>query len=172
MATINGSTSSSNWTFKLETVEGTPDIVNNNSPLTVKVFVGRSSSESYMDGGKMSCVIDVTGCANKTISYDNTGKKIDVAAGGWWEMGSATFTVPHDANGKKTVTVSASFTYSYSPNSASASGKVTLTDIVRLIHIKLNGVWKDGIVWVKTGGVWKRGLAWIKKSGVWKRGGA
>lgn len=174
MATITGSTSLTSWTFKLVTTEGTANIANNTSPLTVDVYLGRySSSGSYAEGGTFNISVSVTGCTTKTFTYDNKGKKIEIAAGGWFKLGSVTFdAVPHNADGKKTVTVSASFTFTYSPDKGSASGSVKLADIVRLIHINRNGTWKDGIAWVNSGGTWKKGIAWAKVNGSWKRGGA
>ena len=132
MATINGSTNTSVWTFKLVTTEGTANVANNTSPLTVDVYIGRSSSAgaSYMYGASISCPIDVTGCSRQTLTYSNSNR-VDVAAGGWLKIGSKTFTVPHDSDGKKTVTVSASFTNNISPSSGSASGSVTLSTIAR-----------------------------------------
>ncbi|QWT55610.1 hypothetical protein KP626_01585 [Christensenella sp. MSJ-20] len=54
MATITGSTSSSVWTHRLVVTEGSADIANNTSPLTVEVYIGRvSSSGSYMYGAKI-----------------------------------------------------------------------------------------------------------------------
>lgn len=132
MATINGSTASSNWTFKIVTTEGAVNVANNTSPLTVDVYIGRnaSSGESYMWGASISCGIEVTGCAKQTLSYSNANK-VNIAAGGWLHIGGKTFTVPHDSDGKKTVTVSASFTNNVSPSSGSAKGSVTLTTIPR-----------------------------------------
>ena len=132
MATINGSTNTSVWTFKLVTTEGTANVANNTSPLTVAVYLGRSSSGggSYMWGASISCPIDVTGCTRQTLTYSNSGQ-VNVAAGAWLLLGSKTFTVPHNADGKKTVTVSASFTSNVSPASGSAKGDVTLATIPR-----------------------------------------
>ena len=131
--TINGSTASAYWTFKLVVSEGAANIANNTSPLTVDVYIGRGASagSSYMYGANISCPVSVTGCATQTITYKNSGK-VTVAAGGWLHIGSTTFgAVPHDADGSKTVTVSASFTNNVSPSSGSASGNVALTTIAR-----------------------------------------
>ena len=130
---INGSTASSYWTFKLEATEGNINIANNTSPLTVDVYIGRSASagSSYMHGASISCSVGVTGCSNQTLTYKNSGK-VTIAAGGWLKIGSVTFpAVPHNADGSKTVTVSASFTNNISPSSGSASGNVKLTTIAR-----------------------------------------
>ncbi len=131
MATINGSTNSQYWTFKLEVTEGTPSVEDNTSPLTVDVYIGRTGNGSYMEGAKISCPVSVTGCATKTITYKNSNR-VDIAVNKWLKIGSATFSdVPHNADGSKTVTVSASFTNNIQPKSGSASGSVTLTTIAR-----------------------------------------
>ena len=50
MATINGSTNSSQWTFKLEATEIAYSIPNKNSTVRVQVYLGRASSQSYLGG--------------------------------------------------------------------------------------------------------------------------
>lgn len=101
--------------------------------MTVTAYIGRpaSAGASYLYGASISCPVSVTGCTAKTITYNNSGQ-VNVAAGGWVSIGSVVFdNVPHDANGSKTVTVSATFTSNISPASGSASGSVKLTDIAR-----------------------------------------
>lgn len=134
MATITGSTNSSLWTFKMETTEGNYDIANNTSPLTVDVYIGRSSSAgSYIEGANISCTVGCTGCASQTFTYRNTGR-VNISAGGWLKIGSVTFSaVPHNIDGSKTVYVSASFsqTNGVKPSSGSAADNVVLTTIPR-----------------------------------------
>ena len=133
MATITGSTNTSVWTFKLEVVENSTSIANNSSKLTVTAYLGRptSAGASYLYGASISCPVSVTGATTQTITYNNAGQ-VNVAAGGWVSIGSVSFdNVPHNADGTKTVTVSATFTSNISPASGSASGSVTLTNIAR-----------------------------------------
>lgn len=133
MATIIGSTSSSLWSFKLEVVENSTSVANNSSKVTVTAYLGRPASAggSYLYGANISCSVSVTGVSAKTITYNNSDQ-VNIAAGGWLSLGSVVFdNVPHDANGSKTVTVSANFTSDISPASGSASGSVKLTDIAR-----------------------------------------
>ncbi len=132
MATINGSTSSSVWTFKLEVTESATSAEDNTSSVKVDVYIGRSSnSGSYMYGAKIPCTVKCTGVSNKSFTYSNSNR-VDIAAGAWLKIGSVTFTgVPHNADGAKTVTVSASFTNNVSPSSGSASGSFTLTTLAR-----------------------------------------
>ena len=133
MATIIGSTSASVWSFKLEVVENSTSIANNSSKLTVTAYIGRPSSAegSFLYGANISCPVSVTGVSAKTITYSNSGQ-VNIASGGWLNIGSVVFdNVPHNADGTKTVTVSANFTSNISPASGSASGSVKLTNIAR-----------------------------------------
>ena len=133
MATITGSTNTSVWNFKLEVVENSTSIANNSSKVTVTAYIGRPSTAgaSYLYGASISCPVSITDAGTKTITYNNANQ-VDVAAGGWLNIGSVVFeNVPHDVNGSKTVTVTASFTNNISPASGSARGTVKLTDIAR-----------------------------------------
>lgn len=134
MATFIGSTNNSNWTFKLEVSENSTDINSNTSNVTVNAYVGRKSTSSYMYGCSISCSIGITGCSNQTVSYQNSGTT-SVSGGGWLHIGGATFNVPHDNDGNKTVTVSASFSNNVQPYSGSASGSMALSYIPRQANI-------------------------------------
>ncbi len=127
---INGTTNHSSWTFKLEVTEGTPNIQNNTSLVTVTAYIGRGSSGSYMTRPEATCEVSVTGCSNKTISYA-PGTTVNVAANDYVSIGSVTFDVPHDANGSKIVTISATLNNDVNPTYASASGSMKLVDIPR-----------------------------------------
>ena len=140
MATINGSTNTSVWSFKLEVVENSTNINNNTSKVTVTAYLGRPSTAgaSYLYGASISCPVSITGATAKTITYSNANQ-VDVAAGGWVSIGSVVFdSVPHDTDGTKTVTVSASFTSNISPTSGSASGSFKLTNIARASTFTIN----------------------------------
>ena len=133
MATIIGNTSSSLWSFKLEVIENSTSVDNNSSKLTVTAYIGRPSSAgaSYLYGANISCQFTVTGVTAKTITYSNAGQ-VNIAGGGWLSLGSVVFdSVPHDADGTKTVTVGASFTSNISPANGHASGSVKLANIAR-----------------------------------------
>jgi hypothetical protein len=133
LVTINGSTNAPVWSFKLEVDENSTSIANNSSRVTVTAYIGRpaSAGASYLYGANISCPVSVTGAGTKTITYNNANQ-VNVSAGGWLSIGSVVFdSVPHDANGSKTVTVSANFTNNISPSSGSASDSVKLTNIAR-----------------------------------------
>lgn len=134
MATVIGSTNSPNlWTFKFETSEGAYSIPNNTSPVTVKVYIGRTStSGSYIKGADIDITVGCTGVAPKTVNYRNTDT-VNIAAGGWLLIGTVTFSaVPHNADGAKIVYMTAEFTQSgASPSSGWAGDYVTLSTIPR-----------------------------------------
>lgn len=129
MATINGSTNNSQWTFKLEVTEGNYDITNNTSPVTVTMYLGRASSQSYV-GGNWTGNITIDGS-----SYDLSGNipyPTYINGGEWYEVASYSKTVKHNNDGSKNVSVSASMSSSYfTPSYSSASGAVSLATIPR-----------------------------------------
>ncbi len=129
MATINGSTNNSNWKFKLEAYELSYNTPNNTSVVRVDVYIGRTSSRSYC-GGTFNGSVNVDGQVqgfSGTISYPTY---ID---GGAWHYTGVTkdFTVGHNADGSKSVGVSASWGADFNPTSANASGSIGLTTIPR-----------------------------------------
>ena len=123
--TINGSTSSSGWTYKLEVTETSTSIENRTSTIQVKTYLGRASSQSYLGGGYSNSV-SITGANTQTqsgtISYPTY-----INGGAWLLLKTFTFTVPNTGN-PTTVTISSSLSSSdFNPRSASASGTMQLT---------------------------------------------
>lgn len=128
--TINGSTSSSAWTYKLETSESNVNISNNTSVVTVTAYLGRASSRSYI-GGTWSGSITVNGSSQSmsgTIPYPTY-----IDGGAWYTLATKSFTVTHNDDGSKTVGISSNWAPEAGvvPSSASASGNMTLTTIAR-----------------------------------------
>lgn len=128
--TINGSTNSNNWTFKLEAYEiGNYDITNNTSTVQVDMYLGRANSRSYL-GGNWSGSITVEGSTqylNGKIPYPTY-----INAGEWLYLGTRSYTVTHNTDGTKVASISASMSSSeFTPSSAWASGNLTLTTIPR-----------------------------------------
>ena len=137
MATINGSTSSNLWTYKLEAYETSYSIENNTSNVRVDVYLGRASSRSYL-GGIWDGSVTVDGSSQSisgTIPYPTY-----IDGGGWLLLATRDFTVGHNSDGSKITNVSSSFSSSdFVPNSASASGNLTLTTIPRASSISCSG---------------------------------
>lgn len=145
--TIGGSTNNSNWTFKLVAIENSTNIGNNTSSLTVEAYIGRGSSGSYMYGANVNCVIGVTGCANQSFNYHNSGR-VNISANGWLKIGQITFNVPHDSNGYKDIVINADFTNNVSPSHGWAGGNMTLTAIPRYASVS-HSLNSSGLNWIK-----------------------
>lgn len=134
--TIPGSTSSSQWTWKMEVIENSYNIEENTSSVTVKSYLGRENSQSYFGG---SASINIT-CneeprdESKSFSYPTY-----VNGGGWILIQEEEFTIEHDDDGKKDINVSSSLsTGDFNPNSASASGSMSLTTIPRASSVSVS----------------------------------
>lgn len=136
MATINGSTNNSQWTFKLEVSEGEYDIENNNSPVTVTMYLGRTSSRSYF-GGNYTGNITIDG-----DSHDLSGEvpyPTYIDGGKWYPVTFWSKTVGHTDDGSKKISVSANLSSNYfTPSSSTASGEVELTTIPRASDIAIS----------------------------------
>ena len=126
MATINGSTNNSQWTFKLEATEIAYSIPNKNSTVRVQVYLGRASSQSYL-GGNYSLSVK---CAEQTQNATgNIPYPTYINGGSWYLLKTFTFTVSNTGN---PTTISISSTMSsgdFTPSSASANGSLTLTKL-------------------------------------------
>ena len=130
MATINGSTTSGAWTYKLEVSESNINITNNTSNVTISAYLGRASSQSRI-GGTWSGTIIVDGITqymNGTIPWPTY-----INGGGWYLLDTKTFTIAHNNDGTKTVNISSQWSPESGviPSNASANGNVTLTNIPR-----------------------------------------
>ena len=127
--TITGNTSSPNWSWKMDVIENSINIESNTSSVTINSYLGRPSSASYFGG---TANIGIT-CNRTPRNFQKTFPyPTNVAAGGWTLIQSETFTVEHNSDGTKEIEVSSTLsTNNFNPNSASASGLITLTTIPR-----------------------------------------
>ena len=131
MATINGSTNSSEWTFKLEAYELTEtiSIENNTSQVKVDMYLSRANSTTYI-GGNWYGSITVEGNA-QSIS-GNIPYPTYIYSNNWYYLGSKTYTVAHNSAGDKIASISSDFhSNDFTPSWAGASGNLTLTTIPR-----------------------------------------
>ena len=123
--TLDGSTTSSVWSFKTVATETKIDKINKTSTITVTNYIGRKSSSSYF----MGTYTTEYSCGGKTYSetlYKNSGT---IAAGGWCELGSHTFTIAHTTEPMTVTVIGKMSTTAFTPSNASASGTITLTEI-------------------------------------------
>lgn len=131
MATINGSTNNSNWTFKLEAVETANSVTNRNSTIKVDVYIGRASTQSYLGG---SYNVSVS-CAGQTQSSSGTiAYPTYINGGQWLFLKTFTFTVSNTGTNASPTNVSITSNFSssaFTPSSASASGSLTL----KVLHL-------------------------------------
>lgn len=166
---ILGTTSSSDrWTFKIIVTENSVDEESGTSNVTIENFLGRPSfqSSSYFAG-------------NLTVNYSAGGQNYSedkylssgtIPAGGWFSIGSHSFTIKHTTE-PITINVGGSMsTSSFNPNSASASGTITLTEILGIFRLGVNGVWKKTTTYLGVNGIWKKCKVHIGSNGTWKKG--
>lgn len=99
---------------------------NNRSTIALSLQIYDGTGESYNQAAN-GCYYVLQG-TKVYHPYSYTAK-------GWYDLGTKTITVDHDANGEATVTLSAEwhsgFTSQWTPASLSVSGKVTLPTIPR-----------------------------------------
>lgn len=127
--TINGSTNSSNWTYKLEAYETSYSIENNTSVVRVDMYIGRASTRSYL-GGNYNASIVVDG---QTQSFSgNIPYPTYINGGDWYYLATKDYTIYHNADGSKIAHVTAEMTSGdFTPSYCNASGDLTLTTIPR-----------------------------------------
>lgn len=126
MATINGSTNNSLWTFKLEATETGYSIANKTSTIRVQVYLGRASSQAPIGGNYKISV----SCAGQMQEQNgNISWPTYINAGAWYLLKTFTFTVSNTGN-PTTISISSSMSSGdFTPSSASASGSLTLTKL-------------------------------------------
>lgn len=132
--TITGSTSS-NWIFETIVTENSTSIENNTSSVTVEHFLSHHYAGSYLAG---SCTVSWN-CNGQEESETKTINSGSLSSYQKFSLGSRTFTVRHNSDGKKIVSVGGSMsTTQFNPNSASSSGSMELTTIPRASDIAVS----------------------------------
>lgn len=139
--TIDGSTSSSSWTWKQVISEYFDDdyIITNKSVVVVQSYLGVPS-------GKSTASFGGTATTNITCNGDSRSKSqtwiyqsFYINPGEWKLIQEETFPIEHNNDGKKNISVSSSLSTSdFNPNSASASGTMELTTIPRASDIAVS----------------------------------
>ena len=125
MGELYGSKSTYGWQLRLRyTIQQSRS--NNRSTIALSLQIYDGTGESYNQAAN-SCYYVLQG-TKVYHPYSYTAK-------GWYDLGTKTITVDHDAKGEATVTLSAEwhsgFTSQWTPASLSVSGKVTLPTIPR-----------------------------------------
>lgn len=148
--TITGSTSSSTWTWKQVITESWADdyLDTNESIVKVETYMGRASGSSTASfGGTATTKITCDGVL-RSKSQNWVYQSFWISGGGWKLIQTEEFPVEHEDDGTKKITVSSSLSTSdFNPNSASASGEITLTTIPRATECpNLDGYIESGAV--------------------------
>ncbi len=145
--TIIGSTSSSSWTWKQVINEYfEEDSSNSNYYITSNKSIIVAQSYIGVANGKPSASFGGSAATNIKCESDNRSKSQSwiyqsfwINPGAWKLIQEEEFTVEHNSDGKKTISVSSGLsTTSFNPNSASASGSVELTTIPRASDIAVS----------------------------------
>lgn len=132
--TITGSTSS-NWIFETVVTENSTSIENNTSSVTVEHFLSHHWAGSYLAG---TCTV-TWACNGQEESETKTINSGSLSSYQKFSLGSRTFTVSHNSDGKKIASVGGSMsTTQFNPNSASSSGSMELTTIPRASDIAVS----------------------------------
>ena len=134
MARIYGSTNNSNWGLFVDLNETSYSVGNNNSNVRASVYLYRTSSASYY-GGSATIGVTVNGEYKSTGFYPSYPTNIGAGEDNAHLVATFDFTVPHNADGSKTASMSMSWSANFSPSSGSASGSISLTNIPRQANI-------------------------------------
>ena len=153
--TINGSTSSGNWTYKIEVTENSIDEDNMTSSVTMTLYLGRApgTSTTYFGG----TLTNNYNCGGQTYSESHYQYENNISAGQFRQIGTHTFTVSNTGS-PTTISISASMsTGDFTPSSASASGSMDLTEIIQgIFRLGVNGSWKKATPYLRVNGSWKK----------------
>lgn len=122
--TINGSTNSNAWTYKLEVQEIDTSIQDRTSTVRVQVYLGRANSTSYL-GGDYSVTVN---CGEKRDTQNgNISYPTYISGGDWLLLKTFTFVVANE-NNPTIISISSTFSSGdFTPSYASASGTMQLT---------------------------------------------
>ena len=134
MARIYGSTNNSNWGLFVDLNETSYSVGNNSSNVRASVYLYRPNSASYY-GGSATIGVSVNGEYKSTGFYPSYPTNIGAGEGNAHLAATFDYTVPHNDDGSKTVSMSMSWSANFSPSSGSASGSISLTNIPRQANI-------------------------------------
>ena len=164
--TIYGSTSSSNWTYKIELIENSIDENNLTSNITMKLYLGRASGASQTwFGGNLTSYYN---CGGQTYSETGYHTEGTVLPGQYYLIGTHTFNV-YNTGSPTTINVSASMSTSeFTPSSASASGTMTLTEIIQgIFRLGNSSQWKNAVAYLGVNNQWKKCKVYFGDNNSW-----
>jgi hypothetical protein len=131
VATYSGTTASSYWPCRAIVTQESQNITGNTSSVKVVFQIGRQSGtgNSYGQTQNASYYIDIGD--NKSGTIQKAYNWNLAIAGQWKEIASRTVTVPHNADGTKTVSFKCRWESNISPAWIQVSGNFALTRIPR-----------------------------------------
>lgn len=170
MATYN--VSSGNWTYELVVTETAVNTAANTSTLAVTANIYRTSQ--YIQNLHYTTRVTISGIT-QTIGNNVNVNHTFTSSSPRVQIGSGTFTIPHNEDGSKSAAISVSYDNvdgAGSPSDASGgTWYLTLTKINRnpLAFLKVGGSWIEGKVYVKINGTWKKASKiFAKANSAWK----
>lgn len=138
MATFYGTTGHDLWTWKIEVWETDVSVANNTSVVHVASYMSRKTLASYF-GGNAYITTRADGQWQERV-YKTYSYPTNVAVDQWIYMHEASFTITHDADGSKTITVGSQMDdANFSPKWANVQGTFTLTTIARASTPSVSG---------------------------------
>lgn len=157
--------------FTLTITENSIDEDNNTSNITYTLKISPIQTgydwNSWGNSIRYTITIDSVVVASGNIpAYDGTSTTT---------IATNSLNIAHNEDGNKTLTFSFNITdntgVSYTCGTASASGSMTLTEIIQgILRLGITGVWKKANVYLGVNGVWKKCRAYIGINGSWKKG--
>ena len=167
--TIDGTTDNAGWNYKMEIEENSIDEDNLTSNITMRLYIGRAYGYKTSFFGD-----DITmnyNCGGNIFSITITRYESNIVAGEYRLIGSHTFNVSNTES-PTTINISSSISApEMVPHSASASGTMTLTEIIQgILRLRVNGVWKKATPYLRVNGAWGKCKAYLRDSGSWKKG--
>lgn len=161
---ISVSTSNQYISGNIAWSESSVDLNNNTSVVTAMLTFSKASGSSttYGDG---TFYLTING-STQTFSGNYT-----LASPSTITIGSYSLTVPHNADGSKSIIISASGGLpGTSFSSSSGSGTAVLTTIARGSWVNVSGTWRYALWYVNNSGTWQLSIPYVNNSGTWQQG--
>ena len=175
MAAVYGSctgSASDRYNIWLEYSLGSQSIENNTTPLSVGVYLQRNDGYANSAWNRQqlsSAYLDCTGFSQKSNSlYIDTRNSVIVT------LITGSYTITHNDDGTKSISLGASFSMPGIPQLTGGSVYTTfsLPTIPRgRMRVNVGGTWRSGQAYVNVNGVWKQSTGvFMNVGGYWKRG--
>ncbi len=164
------------WQLQLDVTEGTLDPANNRSYVSWGLYIYRGNSDTPYNNSSTSWSVSGPGGTSGAFgafrfggtgsgtNYSSTpvGGRVLIASSGGW--------VTHNADGSKSISVSASHAAASTLGTATLSGTITLTTLPRnRAKVGKDDEWKLAETYVGVNGEWKPAQLYAGVDGTWKQ---